>query len=59
MTRRYDDRGFRIIKNPARTALRITEHRDLSIEGIGPDVEATLLTHAAQLQADMAKEGER
>lgn len=59
MTREYCPRGFRRIESPARTALRITDDRDLSMPGIGPDVEAILLAHAAQLQADMAKEGER
>ncbi len=59
IVRAYCPRGFRIIESPARTALRITDDRDLSIAGIGPDVEETLLAHAAQLRADMAKEGER
>lgn len=35
--------GFRRIENPPRTWLRINEHQDKTLPGIGPEVEAALI----------------
>lgn len=43
MTRTYCPAGFRRVENPARTFLRIDEDRDITLPGVGPDVEAQLI----------------
>lgn len=42
LPRTYDTDGIRRIESPPRTFLRITEHKDITLPGIGPQVEEQL-----------------